>query len=83
MNDEHCPICESEMLIINGHMMRCKNKCYILFRNGWVRKDVVFGEEFITTSEDTVDSRNIEKRFKKTLAYWKKNDRYLIKLMEN
>lgn len=84
MSEEYCPICESEMIIFNSHTMHCKNKCYVLFRNGYRREEVIFGQYFVTTLDDfNHTAKLIDEEIKKTIAYWRENERYLTKLMEN
>lgn len=64
---DYCPICRGE-LSFWGYIKECKNGCYEQYKG------------YVTVFDEIIyDDENI--KLKKEIDYWRKDDRYLIKIM--
>ncbi|MDF2534354.1 MAG: hypothetical protein K0R18_511 [Bacillales bacterium] len=90
MKFNHCPICEKELLYERSGMVGtiCINGCYEtedfgLFVNHCLMSPDLKKVKIIIFRGYTSDETNKkeEQIFKDIVAYWKENDRYLIRIL--
>lgn len=73
-----CPICEDK-LFKDLNNLYCKNSCFVV-RNGYVFIDINIYEDNFRLMHDRFNWWK-KRKINKKINYWKKNDRYLIKLL--
>lgn len=84
---ENCPICDEKLIDESRHIYKklCSNKCFehTFRQNGNVVK--IFNKEFIflekTNSKGQINL--VKNNMIKEIAHWKKNYRYLLKILED
>lgn len=91
LHKENCPICQSELVVTSEPSFRsihlCNNKCYRLviyfddIKTYYVR---VFNKSYKLDYKDkrVYHISKVEENIQDEIKYWKKNERYLIKLLE-
>jgi len=84
MNYENCPICESKLIEeLRYDRKYCKNGCYTIIKDYHKVKEYIFTRgPYEFSMEDHSDTwAYTEKALKERIAYWKENDRYLMRIM--
>ncbi|AEO93721.1 gp463 [Bacillus phage G] len=88
--DNICPICESELKIDEFRSLmgkECANKCYFVSLD----RNSIFPTGFGTFDENAIldnSDESVEKiirnmyRIRKSINYWRENDRYLAKILK-
>lgn len=86
---KYCPICKSELVRCGDSTKSCINNCYKAFYiKDPLIQDVlyievyIFGESFVIFRAKSEDRKEKEKKLNSIIKYWKKNDRYLMKILE-
>lgn len=78
----HCHICGSNMIKgIELDTSTCKNKCYhIYYGYGW-SNIYIFDKKIVTIWEDNLFNFIKIGALKRHIKKWKKNDKYLMKIL--
>lgn len=94
MYKKNCPICGSEMHDITpGFFVKktwaCRNKCYVFTKplksySEHLKYEIYVFEYYITFDPDSPNFNfSTIEEIEYRVRYWKKDERYLTKLMEN
>lgn len=84
MHVRKCPICRKKLVEFKKrNSYGCKNKCYVIQSENTFLVERVFDEAFTYFNDESEEEiKKVQEKINRKIKYWKKNDRYLMKIME-